>query len=500
MGEHWLDRMAREEWHLEPPLSGDNHPLRKKLRDRKLLPPKATPPPRPGTDPSDDPDRAVRYAEGALRREVDNVLAATEGCRNHTLFQAAANLRRYIRAGLLNEAEVTAQLADAARHVGLDDREIGDGLGYGTIASGYRKDDASGERDADIPEREMVGPAAEFDPGEDAAEPRFKFKRGGTFALDRPAHPEALWGDGAEVGWAAGESLLITSLPGVGKTTLAHQLLLAQLGIGDGRVLGYPVKPRDGVIVYLAMDRPVQIARALARRVDETDRAVLDERLLVWEGPPPADLARQVTLMRDMCLEAGASTLYVDSLKDAAVGLTDDEVGAGYNRARQLVIQAGIEVCELHHTIKRSPTGGKPGREVADVYGSTWLVAGCGSVIMLEGQPGDPVITLRHLRQPAAEIGPLTILADRDAGLLEVCTEDDPLEVLRAAGPDGMTAKQMAESWLGADDRSAVERARRKLDWFVGKGLAYRDQAAVTPANPKPPAVWFISTAAEVAP
>jgi hypothetical protein len=481
-GEHWIDAMIRDEW---------GYATR----------PKRPTPAGPTVPPSSNPDRAARYAQGALTAEVRNVTAAVEGCRNETLFHAAANLRKYIRAGVLNEADVTAQLTAAAYHCGLDDREIGDGHSNGTINSGYRKDDADGH-EFELPPERVDPPLRQIDPnevlGDATGEARFKFTPGGAFALDRPAMPEALWGDGTEVGWAAGESLPITSLPGVGKTTLAHELLLAQLGIGDGRVLGLPVKPRDGTIVYLAMDRPRQIARALARRVDDTDRDVLNERLLVWEGPPPADLANNVMLMRDMCLEAGASTLYVDSLKDAAVGLTDDAVGAGYNRARQLAIQAGIEVCELHHTIKRTTTGGKPGREVADVYGSTWLVAGCGSVIMLEAQPGDPVITLRHLRQPAAEIGPMTVLADRDAGLLEVLHEDDPLEVLRAAGPDGMTARQMATAWLDADDRNATKKAARRLDKLVDAGVAHRLPGTPTPGNPKPPAVWFINTATEV--
>jgi len=36
----------------------------------------------------------------------------------------------------------------------------------------------------------------------------------------------------------------------------------------------------------------------------------------------------------------------------------------------------------------------------------TWLTSGAGSVILLNGQPGDPVVSLHPLKQPAAEVGP----------------------------------------------------------------------------------------------
>ena len=34
-----------------------------------------------------------------------------------------------------------------------------------------------------------------------------------------------------------------------------------------------------------------------------------------------------------VCRVPGADTVYLDSVKDAAIGLSDDAVGAGYNRA-----------------------------------------------------------------------------------------------------------------------------------------------------------------------
>ncbi len=100
-----------------------------------------------------------------------------------------------------------------------------------------------------------------------------------------------------------------------------------------------------------------------------------------------------------MCRVAGADTCVVDSLKDAALGLSDDEVGAGWNRARQGALVDGVQLLELHHNTKRTPSGGKPDA-LPDVYGSVWLTAGAGSVVMLSGDPGDLTA-----KQAAAAIG-----------------------------------------------------------------------------------------------
>ncbi len=124
---------------------------------------------------------------------------------------------------------------------------------------------------------------------------------------------------------------MIAGPMGLGKTTMAIQLMREQLGLGTGAFLGLPVVPRDGTILYLAMDRPRQLARAAARLFTEADRAVLAERVKIWPGPPPSDVAKNPHILSELAEAAGAATVYLDSVKDAAVGLSDDAVGAGYN-------------------------------------------------------------------------------------------------------------------------------------------------------------------------
>jgi len=174
---------------------------------------------------------------------------------------------------------------------------------------------------------------------------------GATFLLDIPEGVPAVWGRGAEVLWAQGEALLIAGPPGVGKTTQISHVLVSMLGIGGTHVLGLPVAPAHKVL-YLAMDRPQQIARALSRHVRAEHRTILAEHLIVWKGPPPADLAKHPSALLALVEQAGADVVVIDSLKDAAIGLSEDEVGAGYNRARQLLLAHGVEVVELHHTRK----------------------------------------------------------------------------------------------------------------------------------------------------
>jgi len=312
---------------------------------------------------------------------------------------------------------------------------------------------------------------------------------GATFLLDLPEGVPAVWGAGDDVLWAEGEALLIAGPPGVGKTTLVSHVLVSMLGIGGTRVLGLPVAPAKRVL-YLAMDRPQQIARALARHVRPEHRTILAERLVVWKGPPPADLAKRPHTLLALAEQAGADVVILDSLKDAAIGLSEDEVGAGYNRARQLLLVHGVEVAELHHTRKPAPGGAAPA--LADVYGSTWITAGAGSVILLSGEAGDPIVDMRHLKQPAGEVGPYRLLHDQDTGAMTVEHSTDLLATAAASGGDGLTAKRAAVAVFEKDTptRAEIEKVRRRLDRLVKAGLLVREDGQLGPEGGKPTATW----------
>ncbi|MCW2897779.1 MAG: hypothetical protein JWO67_44 [Streptosporangiaceae bacterium] len=320
-------------------------------------------------------------------------------------------------------------------------------------------------------------------------QPRPRMQLGGVFILDAPETVPAVWGSGDDVLWARGEALMLVGGPGVGKTTLAGQLVRARLGLADD-VLCIPVEPSSRGVLYLAMDRPQQIARGLRRLFSPEERDHLNERLTVWAGPPPADLAQVTDTLLEMAQGVGADTIVVDSLKDAAVGLTDDAVAAGYNRARQNAIAAGIEILELHHQVKRGANGGAP-NTLADVYGSAWLTAGAGSVVLLDGAAGDPIVGLRHLKQPATEVGPLRVIHDHLNGTSSVWHGTDLLAMARAT-PAGVTSKAAASALFSTDKPSPAEeqKARRRLDALVKTGHLHRLDGSPGGPTGSTPATW----------
>lgn len=296
--------------------------------------------------------------------------------------------------------------------------------------------------------------------------------RDGTWLLDAPSTPDAVWGANSEVLWARGEPCLVTGPPGVGKTTLVGQIVRARLGLAD-QVLGWPVEPEHGRILYLASDRSEQIRRALARHFTPDDRDHLREHLKIWPGPPPADLAKDTSVLTRLAHQAGATTVILDSLKDMAIGLSDDEVGAGLNQAMQLALTDGIEVLALHH--QRKGNDGKRPKTLEDLYGSTWIAAGAGSILLLWGAAGDLVVELHHLKQPSSDIGPLQIEHDHDAGTTRIHKGFDLHTALRNA-PQGLTTLEVCRLWLEKDKPTENERrkAQRRLDNLVRIGHAHR--------------------------
>lgn len=287
---------------------------------------------------------------------------------------------------------------------------------------------------------------------------------GGDFVLDTPSVDQAVWGDpGGQVGWAEGEGLVLVGPQGVGKTTLAQQLALARCGLLS-RVLSMPVTPDERPVLYVAADRPRQAARSLRRMVDEHNRPELNQRLKIWRGPLPFLLSEQPTGLARLCERHQVGTVFLDSIKDFVGKPSDEEHANRFNMAVQHCLAAGIEVCALHHQRKEQQGAGKP-KHLADVYGNTFLTAGMGSVVLLWGDPGDPIVELRHLKQPADEIGPWDIRHNHDRGITLREQGPDIHELLTRAGPSGLTAQTAAGMLRQTDNptKSEIEKARRQL-------------------------------------
>jgi replicative DNA helicase len=303
---------------------------------------------------------------------------------------------------------------------------------------------------------------------------RRRIHNGGA-VLDVPEVVQSRWGTGHQSLWAKNEPFLLVGPDGVGKTSVIQQLALSMIEIKPAEFLGFRVEP-IGRVLYLACDRPAQAKRSMRRMVTEADRRFLDERLVLWEGPLPFDLAIDPGALRVLVRHIGCDVVIIDSLKDVAADLPNDATGDGVNRAFQTCVAEGIDVVALHHQRKAQNGGGKP-NGLSDVYGSRWITAGCGSVVMLWGEAGDPVVELKHLKQPDEEVGPFHVVHDHVAGKSTVVESVDAYTVVTGSAK-GVTTKEVALAPFGKDDRNAAEKAKRKLDrLLVGKKI-HREQGA----------------------
>ena len=94
---------------------------------------------------------------------------------------------------------------------------------------------------------------------------------GGQFLFAPDLVIGSIWGDADSVLWAPGEPLLIAGPTGVGKTTLAVQLLKARIG-QQASVLGLSVARDERKVLYIAGDRPAEFKRAARPRVQRRTR------------------------------------------------------------------------------------------------------------------------------------------------------------------------------------------------------------------------------------
>jgi replicative DNA helicase len=466
----------------------DLHPFLKHLADvGAWTPPERPPNGHPATSngtagtttppPAGDP-QAARYANTALTREAHALATTPPGGRNHALNTAAFRMAQLAANGWIDTNTIRNQLADAAHAAGLNEHET-----HNTITSGIAAGLTAPRHGVELhPAGQPITPAHTIDqthtsnPVDDPDEPDGQRPRqiadGDTYILDAPTTVPAIWGQHDDVLWAKGEPLILTGPTGTGKTTLGTMLIAGRMGLLN-ETLGLPVTPGRRVLV-LAMDRPRQIQRAMARLLRHYPRNDLHDRLIVWQGPPPADLGKNPAVLLAMAQEYGCDTVVIDSLKDAALRLSDEETGQGLSRAMNYCVTNDVEILAYHHQTKRTGGSGigKP-NTLADVYGSSWITAGAGSVVLLWGNAGDLIVELKHLKQPAAEVGPFMVGHDHTAGrsfLLDGESDTEKIIDALATGPSTVPA---VASWLYGEktDRAVVEKVRRRLDNLVSAGV-----------------------------
>ena len=95
--------------------------------------------------------------------------------------------------------------------------------------------------------------------------------------------------------------------------------------------------------------------------------------------------------------------------------------------------------------------------------------------MLLWGEPGDLIVELRHLKQPADEVGPFRVVHDHGRGATTIHEHVD-LETVLETTRFGLTVKDAARVLFESDDPRAneIEKARRKLERLVERNLAER--------------------------
>ncbi|TFC06752.1 bifunctional DNA primase/polymerase [Cryobacterium mannosilyticum] len=286
--------------------------------------------------------------------------------------------------------------------------------------------------------------------GDAAAVDGFEFMFG-EIAEDVP-----VWGDGDDLLWTEGGGLMIPSDQGLGKSFTAQQITLGRLGLGPGNLLGLTLHrlAEDKIIVYLALDRPRQIARSMARLFKtEAERAIARQRLRIWTKPVPVDVLGDTHAFADWLQDTFGSNIgdvIVDSVKDLTpANLSNGEVGQALDMAWKECRARGMSTLLLHHERKTGNDDSRANRlpSLDNIYGSVWLTSGMDSVLHIQGKQGANIVTYTHLKPIIELVDPIDAMHDQDKGRTHV------IELTKKQG--GPSADKVEQVFAFVANRSA---------------------------------------------
>lgn len=241
-----------------------------------------------------------------------------------------------------------------------------------------------------------------------------------TWLLETDLTVEPIWGTEQNCLWSKGEPFYIFASPGVGKSTLVQALIMRRSGLRGGEVLEYPVVTDERKLLYLACDRPQQIARSWRRMVSEDDREALRVGVSVWAGPPPFTVSSSPESLTPWIQSFGdIGTVVVDSFFNFAPSLSDEEGAANANNAFQALVAEGIDLVVLHHDRKRDQHSRKR-VSMDDMYGGRPITGGAGAILFLDGEPNTLKFTCRWLKAPAGPVNDIDVRLDKFKGEVEL--------------------------------------------------------------------------------
>jgi hypothetical protein len=399
---------------------------------------------------------APEYAFAAFNGGMDDLMNASEGERNSTLNRVAF---KAAQEGL-DKASVKGLLLDRGHKIGLTDSEI-----RKTIESAFSK--------------------ISQDPDSTNESPTLKSNSTYDLIWDETVKP-LIWGPIETPLWMPGESLMIAGESGLGKSTLAQSIVAARIGLLD-EVLGYPVADNGGRVLYLALDRPAQILRMMRRLFPrDTDRDYLNDRLVIHRGPLPVDILKEryEEWLREQAQALGVTTIVIDSIKDVLLKPSDEGLAGAYNRVRQILVTAEIELVEIHHT-RKSTLQGQGGQGAGDdIYGSQVIRSGAGSVLTLsrlkDASDDCAEVNLRQVKSLAGTFSGMMLTRDGEAGLFRPTdlteTLGSRISGLFLLNPDGLKPSEVySHIYPEGASTSQQSEIRRALRHLVKVGELVRD-------------------------
>ena len=160
----------------------------------------------------------------------------------------------------------------------------------------------------------------------------------------------------------------------------------------------------------------------------------------------------------------------IDSVKDMLISADKNDGGQAFNAVIQALLAKGTDTLAIHHP--RKPTGDNPKpNALGDVYGSAWITAGHGSVLLLWGEAGASSVELSQLKPVRELVKPIIVNFNRFTGGAE--GGDARMILLNLAStaePIGFTldAAVSAVYKTGRADRTWRSHSQ-KLRRFLGK-------------------------------
>lgn len=241
----------------------------------------------------------------------------------------------------------------------------------------------------------------------------------GGLLLDLPG-VVPIWGEGNKLLAVEGQAWMIAGPDGTGKTTIAAQYAKTRLGLlPGGEMWGQPLQPlpESQSVYYLAMDRPRQAMESIRRDLTEDMRDVLNQRLFIHQGPPPHRLSNEAgqMWMLDEVGETNAGVVVVDSRKDAG-NPTDSQEVLGVATMINLLVASGVEVLVLAHP-NEARRNGPPDQTAVAGHGGVYH--NMGSLLFLEGRPGDTLLTVHHIKPIRDRLAPFKVVHDHASGISE---------------------------------------------------------------------------------